>query len=161
MHKLLGSLALLALLASITACHETPVAAPSPAHVDPRVATVDALVGKWRGKAEGTPLGDFPIGLTFARDSDRSVHARLDDGHGMYLDFRFMPDGKLFEEGAIPSVGKQAHTLVPVAGATRWSDSDVDLDVALTGDSLVMTTTLHGKPHAVFRMQRAGSVAAQ
>jgi hypothetical protein len=133
-----------------------PVAKPD-AQPLPHAAVVARLVGVWVGMAEGTPLGDIRFPLAFDREPDGSVHARTDDGKGMYLDFRFVERGGawlLVEEGEIPSVGKQTHTLSPVPNATRWSDKDVDVLVAIDGDTLVMTTAVHGKPHATFRLQR-------
>jgi hypothetical protein len=137
----------------LAACHHAPPR-------DPHLTIVDNLVGVWTGNAIGTPFGDFPFALAFDRKPPGVVHARLDGTPGMYLDFTF-GDNALVEEGAIPNVGTQTHTLVAVNG-THWADASVDVDVALTGDTLVMTTLVHGKPHAVFRMQRqTGAVAAK
>jgi len=141
---------------AIAACHNAP-ATPPP---DPHAVIVDNLVGVWTGNAIGTPFGDFPFALAFDRKPTGVVHARLDGTPGMYLDFTF-DRGKLVEEGAIPNVGTQTHTLVATTG-THWADASVDVDVAVTGDALVMTTLIRGKPHAVFRMQRqTGATAAK
>src|SRR5262245_41177153 len=112
---------LVAILA-VAACHQTPaVVAPPPATVpppppaaDPHAATVDALVGVWAGKAIGTPYGDFPFALAFDRRADGAVHGHIESRPGMYLDFTFRRAGGawvLDEEGAIPNVGTQRHTL--------------------------------------------------
>jgi len=122
----------------------------------PGAATVAHITGTWVGMAEGTPLGDMPFALAFARDADGSVHARADDGKGMYLDFRFVQrpgTWVLVEEGAIPSIGVQTHTLTP-DGAAHWRDKDVDVALDVTGDVLVMATTVRGKPHATFKLKR-------
>jgi hypothetical protein len=141
---------------AFAACHNAP-ATPPP---DPHAVIVDHLVGVWTGDAIGTPFGDFRFALAFDRTPAGAVHARLDGTPGMYLDFTFDRD-KLVEEGAIPNVGKQTHTLAAVRD-THWADPTLDVDVALTGDSLVMTTLVRGKPHAVFRMRRqTGAVAAK
>lgn len=162
MHKLL--------LVSLVACGSTPSAPPAskPAPAAPVAklhdATVDAVVGVWLGKAEDTPFGDFPMALAFQPDPDGSIHARLDDGKGMYIDFRFTRrDGAwyLHEEGAIPGAGKQSHTLAPVANAARWANDEVDIAFAVTPSTLVMTTSLGGKPHATFRLERKSGPEAE
>jgi hypothetical protein len=148
---------------ALLACQPSPqppaVSAPAakPARPSPHAAAVAELVGVWLGMAEGTPFGDIRFALAFDRDPDGSVHARTDDGKGMYLDFRFVErDGAwlLVEEGQIPSLGKQTHTLLPAPNETRWADKDVDVLVAVHGDTFVMTTAVHGKPHATFKLQR-------
>jgi hypothetical protein len=134
------------------ACHNTPATPPATPAPDPHAAIVDSLVGVWTGNAIGTPFGDFPFALAFDRTPSGAVHGRLDGTPGMYLDFTF-DRAKLVEEGAIPSLGKQTHTLAATTGS-HWADSTLDVDVAVTAESLVMTTLVRGKPHAVFRMQR-------
>jgi len=159
-----------------TACSSGPphpVAAAPPPRVVPRDAhavAVDDLVGVWRGTALGTPFGDFPFAITFDREPTGDVHGRLDGRPGMYLDFRFHRDRSrwvLIEEGAIPELGKQSGTLAPVPGATapaRWTDGDpahLAVALAVTADALEWTTTIDGKPHAVFKMARARGEAAE
>lgn len=129
----------------------------------PHAAAVAELVGVWAGMANGTPFGDIPFALAFDREPDGSIHARTDDGKGTYLDFRFVERGGawlLVEEGAIPKVGTQTHTLSPMPNETRWTDRDVDLVLAFHGDALVMTTAIHGQPHATFDLQRKAGAAA-
>lgn len=138
-------------LVLLAACHS---ATPTPP--DPHAQIVDHLVGTWAGQAKGTPFGDFTFRLAFARRSDGAVHARLDGGGGMYLDFTFRhatAGWMLVEEGAIPSVGTQTHTLAP-AGDTHWTDATLDVDLRVTADTLAWTTLVRGKPHAVFALHR-------
>jgi hypothetical protein len=159
-----------------TACSSGPhhpVAAAPPPRVVPRdvhAVAVDDLVGVWRGTALGTPFGDFPFAITFDREPTGDVHGRLAGRPGMYLDFRFHRDRSrwvLIEEGAIPELGKQSGTLAPVPGATapaRWTDGDpahLAVALAVTADALEWTTTIDGKPHAVFKMARARGEAAE
>jgi hypothetical protein len=152
----------IALAALVTACAGTPkpVAGPTP-----HDHAVEALVGSWAGHARGTPFGDFPMAIAFDRDG-AGVHGRLDNGQGMYLDFRFQREAGrwlLVEEGAIPGAGTQHSTLAPVAaaGAPRWADradpSRLAVAFAVDADTLTMTTTLHGAPHAVFELRRVQS----
>lgn len=160
-----------------TACsdgaHHPVAAAPSP----PRVATrdvhataVDDLVGVWRGTALGTPFGDFPFSIAFDREPTGDIHGRLEARPDMYLDFRFHRDQArwvLIEAGALPDLGKQTETLAPVSGTAataRWSDGDpahLAVAIAVTADALEWTTTIDGKPHAVFKMARARGEAAE
>ena len=135
----------------IAACSNPPAPAP-PVPVDPHVATIDHLVGVWAGQAIGTPFGDFRFGIAFDRKPAGSVHGRLDGAPGMYLDFTFAR-GALVETGAIPSLGVQTHTLAAAAG-THWHDDTVDVDLQITGDQLVWTTSIRGTKHSEFRMQR-------
>ena len=137
----------------------------SPAPPSPHDRAVAGLVGSWAGHARGTPFGDFPMAIAFDRDGT-GIHGRLDNGHGMYLDFRFQREGGrwlLVEEGAIPGAGAQHSTLAPVAaaGAPRWADRDdpsrLAVAFAVDADTLTMTTTLHGAPHAVFELRRVQS----
>jgi hypothetical protein len=155
------------LLTLLPGCADTP-ARPAPAAADPHGRAVDGLVGVWAGNAVGTPMGDFPFAVAFDREADGDVRGRLDDGRGMYLDFRFHRDGArwlLMEEGQIPSIGKQARTLAPVegGGAPRWLDGEARVAVELAVDdaTLVMTTTLGGERHAQFRLQRVRGGAAE
>jgi hypothetical protein len=147
----------LAALLVVAACHKPAVVVVSPPPVaDPHAAAVDALVGVWFGKAVATPYGDMPFALAFDRQPDGAVHAHTDDGKGLYLDFTFhhVDAGWVLDEnGAAPGVGTQAHTLA-ATGATHWSDRDVDVDVAVAGDALVMTTSVRGKPHGRFELTR-------
>jgi hypothetical protein len=127
---------------------------------DPHAQAVSQLVGRWEGKALGTPFGDFPFAIAFDREPGGDVHGRLDGGGGMYLDFRFHREAgawRLIQSGQIPGVGARTSTLLPV-GDTQWvvhapKNLAVDLDVDAT--TLVMTTTLDGKKHAVFQLARA------
>jgi hypothetical protein len=159
-----------------TACSggaHPPVAAALPPPVvtrDVHAAAVDDLVGVWRGTAVGTPFGDFPFAITFDREPTGDVHGRLQARPGMYLDFRFHRDQSrwvLIEEGAIPDVGTQSGTLAPVPGTAapaRWTDGDpghLAVALAVTADALEWTTTIDGKPHAVFKMARARGEAAE
>jgi hypothetical protein len=162
----------LMLLALFVACHtpspaehypEAPVAPPPVAPADPHEGLVTSLVGVWSGTAEGTPLGDFRFALDFVRQPDGSVHTRLNNGPDMYLDFLFHKrDGAwlLTEEGAIPQLGVQKHTLV-AAPTGDWADGDLHVALAITGDAMVWTTTMHGKPHAVFHLQKAHGPAVE
>jgi len=139
------------LVALLVACHPQ---APQPP--DPHAQIVDGLVGTWAGEAKGTPFGDFNFKLAFARQPDGAVHARLDGGGGMYLDFTFRRAAAgwmLVEEGAIPKLGTQSHTLAPVAG-TRWADGTLDVDLRVSPTTLAWTTLVRGKPHAVFELHR-------
>jgi hypothetical protein len=155
---------------AVVACHPSSSGAPAPSTPAPkpaaaaRTSVIDRLVGVWAGTAEGTPFGDIPFALAFDRDADGSIHARTDDGKGTYLDFRFIErDGKwlLVEEGAIPRLGTQTHTLAPAEHEQRWSDKDIDVVLAIANDRLVMTTTLRGAPHATFRLQRKTGVEGE
>src|SRR5689334_11372724 len=143
--------------AVVTACAGTPAKTPAPttpagpvAVADPHATAVDGLVGAWQGQVLGTPLGDFPFAIAFEREASGDVHGRADNGGGMYLDFRFHklgPTWTLTEEGALPDVGTQTHTLVPAPNGddgVRWVDRDdptyVEIGVALVNDDLVLTT---------------------
>ena len=142
------------------ACH-SPRNARAPSV--PGAATVAQITGVWAGRAEGTPFGDFPFALAFEREGDGSIHARTDDGKGMYLDFRFVERAGawvLVEVGQIPQLGKQTHTLA-ATDATHWTDKDVDVALSVTGDALVMTTAIHGKAHATFTLQRKTGAEAE
>lgn len=144
------------------ACAEpaAPPTAPPSAHQ--RAAT--DLVGRWRGQATETPFGPFPFEIEFAREADDAVHGRLDNGQGMYLDFRFHRDRTgwaLTEEGAIPNVGVQKHTLIPAGDGpdgVRWEvpgkPGYMDVALAVDARAFKMVTRLHGKVHAVFELQR-------
>jgi hypothetical protein len=121
------------------------------------------MVGVWLGTAVDSPMGDFPVAFAFDRDAAGDVHARLDDGRGMYLDFRFHRAGgawQLIEEGSIPGVGVQRHTLVPdpTAGTARWVDQAdpalLSITVGGTGDRVEWTTVLRGEPHVGFALER-------
>jgi len=137
---------------------------PAPVAADPHAAAVDDIVGAWQGQVIGTPLGDFPFAIAFDREASGDIHGRADNGGGMYLDFRFHKVGPMWtltEEGALPDVGTQTHTLVPAAAGAdgpRWVDRDdpgyVEIAVAVAGDDLVLTAKVHGEAHAVFRMHR-------
>lgn len=140
------------LVTCVLACHPSARVA-----ADRHAAIVAELVGTWSGTAEGTPFGDFPIALAFERRGDGSVQARLDAGDGMYLQFAFRPHGRaweLAEDGALPGVGVQSHRLLPT-GEREWSDGALTVALALRDDALEWTTTLRGRPHAVFRLTRA------
>lgn len=148
------------MLLALAACH---TASRPPTPPDPHEAIVTDLVGVWSGDAEGTPFGDFKLALDFTRLPDGSVHSRLDAGPGMYLDFVFHKAAGgwlLTEEGAIPKLGVQKHTLGP-APAGEWVDGDLHVALAMTGDALVWTTSMHGKPHAVFRLHKAHGPAVE
>jgi hypothetical protein len=151
------------LLIVVAACHSSSAVAPPaapppppPPAADPHAAVVDSLVGVWAGKAIGTPSGDMPFALAFERQPDGAVHAHTEQSPGTYLDFTFRrmaTSWVLVEAGAIPKAGSQTHTLAATS-ATHWTDSDVDVELGVTGDALVMTTTVHGKPHARFELAR-------
>jgi len=128
-----------------------PAAAPVAA-IDPHATTVDHLAGVWVGKAIGTPYGDFPMAIEFAPVAGGAVHGHLEAAPGNYLDFTFDHD-KLVEEGAVPSLGVQTHTLRP-AGPDHWRDDTVDVDLRITGDALVWTTSVRGKTHSRFELAR-------
>src|SRR5215212_3795067 len=163
------------------AVNATPPAAAPASLANPHGRAVADLVGVWAGDAIGTPRGDFPFAIAFDREAGGDVHGRIDDGRGMYLDFRFHRDGArwlLVEEGEIPGAGRQARTLVPAAGgnAPRWiaerspgsgaqprgiaEPAHVTVELAIDAGALVMTTTVGGERHAVFRLQRARGEAA-
>jgi len=147
----------------------TPAASrPAPPPPDAHDTAVADLVGVWQGKALGTPFGDFPFAITFDREPTGDVHGRLQGKPGMYLDFRFHREPTrwvLIEEGAIPEIGKQNETLAPVPGTpVLWTDGNpahLAVALAVTADALEWTTTIDGKPHAVFKMARARGEAAE
>jgi hypothetical protein len=149
----------------------TPATTPSPTSApagDPHATAVDNLVGVWQGRAIGTPFGDFPFAIAFDREPTGDVHGRLEVGPDMYLDFRFHRDAGrwlLLESGALPDVGTQSGTLAPVAGTpTRWTDGDpahLAVTLAVDAERLVWTTTIEGKPHAVFQLARARGETAE
>jgi hypothetical protein len=144
-------------VALLVACHSAPQLSSQALPQDPHATTIANLVGTWQGVAEGTPYGNFPLRLAFDRRRDGSVHTHLNGGPGMYLDFVFHLQGGrwlLTEEGAVPGVGVQRHTLAPMT-AGDWVDGELRVALAMTGDALVWTTTNHGKPHAVFRLRKA------
>ena len=168
-------------VAFLTACHATPASPAAPAAPasqlppaaaaaalpasppDPNETLVASLVGVWAGAAEGTPYGNFPIAFEFVRQPDGSVHTHLENESGMSLDFLFhRPGGAwiLTEEGVIPQVGVQKHTLTPAPGAA-WVDGDLRVALAMTGDAMVWTTTRQGTPHVVFRLRKATGPAAE
>jgi len=152
-----------AIAASLLAgCHAAPPAAA--VRPDPRAALVASLAGVWKGRAEGTPFGDFPMALDFARRPDGALHARLASGPDFFLDFTFhRRDGAwlLTEQGALPKVGVQQHTLAP-SRASAWSDAELDVELATVGGALIWTTVVRGKPHSVFRLHKVeGAEAAQ
>jgi hypothetical protein len=155
--------------ATPTPATRPPVAA-APAPDDAHTRVVDGLVGAWVGEATDTPVGPFPFAIAFAREAGGDVHGRADDGKGTYLDFRFRREGArwtLVEEGQLPGAGKQAHTLDPAAATAdgvRWAERGepdyLSIAFALDGDALVLTATVHGEPHAAFRLRRAGDATA-
>ena len=117
-----------------------------------------------------SPIGPFPFAIDFAREpATGDVHGRA-ERDGMFLDFRFHKAGPkwlLVEDGEIPGVGRQTHTLVPAdpgPAGPRWVTADdpsyVDVAFDLRGDSLVLTAKIHGEPHAVFELLRRGPAAA-
>src|SRR5215510_9514635 len=92
--------------AVLTACAGSPPPPPAApvAIADPHADAVAGLVGAWQGKVLGTPLGDFPFAIAFAREASGDIHGRAENGPGMYLDFRFHqlgPTWTLTEEGAL------------------------------------------------------------
>jgi hypothetical protein len=153
-----------AMLAAVAPTATVEAVAPAAAAAAPSAhdRAIAELVGVWAGSAMRTPFGDFPFAIAFDREASGDVHGRLDDGRGMYLDFRFRRDGgrwMLVEEGAIPGAGTQGKTLAPAAGdaAARWTDGEpayLAVELVVDAEVLVMTTTLGGEPHAVLRMQR-------
>lgn len=160
------------ILLATSACHETPApAAPTQTAAAPAQsqhdAAVERMVGVWLGTAVDSPMGDFPVAFAFDRDPAGDIHARLDDGKGMYLDFRFHRAGgvwQLIEEGSIPGVGVQRHTLVPdpkTADAARWVDQADPALLSITigtiggaGDRVEWATVLRGEPHVGFALER-------
>jgi hypothetical protein len=147
------------LLAFLAACHASRPTTPP----DPHETIVTNLVGVWSGAAEATPYGGFRMALDFDRRPDGSVHTRFDGGSGMYLDFVFhRRNGSwvLTEEGVIPNVGVQKHTLTPAPGG-EWVDGELRVALAMTGDAMVWTTTNHGTPHSVFRLHKAHGPAVE
>jgi hypothetical protein len=143
------------LMAVLGACYSS--SQHSTTRPDPQATTMASLVGTWQGMAEGTPYGSFRLRLAFDRRSDGSVHTHLNGGPGMYLDFVFHRQAGqwlLTEEGAVPGIGTQRHTLTP-AGDGIWVDGELRVALAMQGDGLLWTTTNQGKPHAVFRLRKA------
>ena len=149
------------LMTILIACHAPSQSSAPPPPADAHATTVASLVGTWQGMAEGTPYGSFPLRLAFDRRPDGSVHTHLNGGPGMYLDFVFHQQAGrwlLTEEGAVPGVGTQRHTLAPVA-AGEWVDGELRVALAMRDDTLVWTTVNQGKPHAVFRLRKAATPA--
>jgi hypothetical protein len=157
----MNKLSCIAVLAACAPSSGTPPAQPVEP-IDRGQTIVSGLVGAWQGRAEGTPMGDFPMALRFAAEPDGAVHARLDGEGGMYLDFRFHRAGTtwlLTEQGAIPKLGVQSHTLMPT-GPGVWSDQDVRVEVDERGDRVTWSTSVHGRPHAVFHLVRQQSATS-
>jgi hypothetical protein len=169
-------LAPLMLLIWPAACDRPPASARATAprsrapRPSPHESAVAHLVGVWIGDTAHSPLGPFPMALAFDRQADGAVHSRLQGKDGMYLDFRFHRDGDtwiLTEEGYLPSLGTQTHTLVPAAGGAgaRWVDREdpkaLVVDVHVDRRTMRMDTRLRGKDHARFVMRRAEGEAAE
>jgi hypothetical protein len=141
----------------------TAVPRPRATRPSPHESAVAQLVGVWLGDTARSPLGRFPMALAFDRGADGAVHTRFVGDGGMYLDFRFHREGDrwlLTEEGYLPDLGTQAHTLVPAAGGpgARWVDRDdasmLVVDVVVDRRTMRMDTRLRGKDHARFVLRR-------
>jgi hypothetical protein len=169
-------LAPFALFASPSACDRpapvlrASVARPPAPRPSPHEDAVAHLVGVWLGDTAHSPFGPFPLALAFDRGADGAVHSRLVGHGGMYVDFRFHRDGDtwlLTEEGYLPDLGTQTHTLVPVAGGpgARWVDRDdagaLQVDVVVDRQTVRMDTRLHGEDHARFVMRRVEGEEAE
>jgi hypothetical protein len=157
------------LLVACGSSRTEPAPSPPPPP-DPHAAAVAGLVGGlWAGEISQSPVGPIPFAIEFSREPDGDVHGRA-ERDGMFLDFRFQKAGEtwvLVEDGQIPGVGRQTHTLEPAApgpAGPRWVTADdpsyVDVAFAVDGDRLVLTAKVHGEPHAVFELLRRGPAAA-
>src|SRR5436189_165289 len=76
----------------LTACASAPPPPPAApvAIADPHADAVAGLVGAWQGPVLGTPLGDFPVAIAFAREANGDGRAlewravRVDDWDGLW-----------------------------------------------------------------------------
>ncbi|HLL25245.1 MAG TPA: hypothetical protein VK427_24085, partial [Kofleriaceae bacterium] len=122
---------------------------PAPARPSAHADVVANLIGNWVGTAD-SPMGAFPFAIAFSREGG-DVHGRFGNSE-QYLDFRFhQQDGQwlLTEEGKLPGVGVQKHTLKPAGPAARWIDDSgrlLEVTLELREPKLVFSTKLRGEP---------------
>jgi len=159
----------LSIVIALFACDAPAPSSHSPAPPTEHSTAIASLPGVWAGRATRSPLGAFPVALASERAGDGSVHARMEFKGGAYLDLRFHRQGDawlLTEEGYLPSLGTQSHTLVPVPGGpgARWVDrrDPATLAVDLDADqrTMILAARLRGKEHARLELERVEGKAA-